>query len=303
MSDRLADHSDQHALQVRTGLLAGLLAYVMWGLLPIYFKLLHGVLAVEIVAHRVVWSVVFLALVLTVQRLFPQFLQALRQPRIVAALALSAILIALNWLVYVWAVGAHHVVAASLGYFLNPMVNVLLGMLVLKERLRRGQMVAILIALAGVAVLALDELQTLWISLTLAVSFALYGLVRKLTPVPSSVGLAVETLLLTPAALAALAWISHEQGIAFGDAPPITAALVGLGAITSVPLMLFAVAARSLRMITLGLMQYLSPSLQFLSGVLLFNEQLTSQRWASFLLIWTALALFIADSLRGIRRQ
>ena len=297
-----ATQAQAHAhAQRRAGLLAGLGAYGMWGLLPLYFKLLPGISAIEVVAHRVIWSVLFLAFVLAGYRLFPALWNALRQPRIITALGLSAVLIAVNWLVYVWAVDTGHVVAASLGYFLNPLVNVLIGTLILKETLRRGQVVAVLIAAAGVALLAIGEIQTLWISLTLATSFAFYGLVRKLTPVPSSVGLAIETLLLALPALAALGWIAQHGGLAFGRDGSTTALLIGLGAVTSVPLILFAMAARVLPMVTLGLMQYVAPTLQFLSGVLLFGEHLSPGRWASFLLIWFALALFIADSLRGAR--
>lgn len=286
----------------RAGLLAGLGAYGMWGLLPLYFKLIHGALPMEVVAHRIVWSVAFLAIVLAGYRLYPALRDSLRQPRIVAALAISALLIAANWLVYVWAVDTRHVVAASLGYFLNPLVNVLLGTLVLKERLQRGQFIAVLLAGVGVAILAAGEIQTLWISLSLAISFALYGLVRKLTPVPASVGLAVETLLLAPLALAVLAWVARDGSLVFGRDVGTTALLVGLGAVTSVPLILFASAARALPLVTLGLMQYIAPTLQFLSGVLLLGETLSPERWASFLLIWAALALFVWDSLRGARR-
>ncbi|BAK65280.1 conserved hypothetical membrane protein [Sphingobium sp. SYK-6] len=286
----------------RAGLLAGLGAYGMWGLLPLYFKLIHGALPMEVVAHRIVWSVAFLAIVLASYRLYPALRDSLRQPRIVAALAISALLIAANWLVYVWAVDTRHVVAASLGYFLNPLVNVLLGTLVLKERLQRGQFIAVLLAGVGVAILAAGEIQTLWISLTLAISFALYGLVRKLTPVPASVGLAVETLLLAPLALAVLAWVARDGSLVFGRDIWTTTLLIGLGAVTSVPLILFASAARALPLVTLGLMQYIAPTLQFLSGVLLLGETLSPERWASFLLIWAALALFVWDSLRGARR-
>lgn len=300
MPIREMDHL--HA-QRRAGLLAGLGAYAIWGVLPLYFKLLPGISAVEIVAHRVVWSVAFLAAVLAGYRLFPALLEALRRPRIVGALLLSAVLIAVNWLVYVWAVATDHVVAASLGYFLNPLVNVLIGTLLLKETLRRGQLVAVLIAAGGVALLALGEIQTLWISLTLATSFAFYGLVRKLTPVPSAVGLMVETLLLALPSLLALGWIAQHGGLGFGRDTPSTALLIGLGAVTSVPLILFAMAARVLPMVTLGLMQYVSPTLQFLTGVLLLGEHLSPERWGSFLLIWAALALFVWDSLRGARAR
>lgn len=283
----------------RSGLWAGLGAYAMWGLLPIYFKFLHQVSPFEIVAHRVIWSVIFLAFVLAAMRLYPAFIQVFRQPRILAALAASSLLIAANWIVYVWAVDTNHVVAASLGYFLNPLVNVILGTLVLKEKLRRGQAIAVMIAACGVAILAVSEWQTLWISLTLAISFAFYALVRKVTPVPSAAGLAVETVLLAIPALIFLAWLATQGSLVFGATPLLSIGLIGTGALTSVPLILFAVAARSLPMVTLGVMQYVAPSLQFISGIFLFNEPMSPIRWGSFLLIWIALGLFITDSLRG----
>lgn len=286
----------------RTGLLNGVAAYGLWGLLPLYFKLFPTVGSVEVVAHRVIWSVVFLAVVLIAVRLFPQFIAALRQPRILGALTISAVLIAVNWLVYIWAIYNAHVLAGSLGYFLNPLVNILLGMVFLHERLRRPQIVAVAIAALGVAVLAAGELQTLWISVTLAMSFALYGLVRKLTPVPAAVGLAVETLVLAPPALAALVWFGMAGTLAFGRDGVETALLIGTGAVTSVPLLLFAGAARRLPMITLGLIQYIAPSLQFLTGYFLLGEPLSTARLASFGLIWVALALFVGDSLRAMKR-
>jgi chloramphenicol-sensitive protein RarD len=286
----------------RTGLLNGFGAYTLWGLLPLYFKLFPRVGPVEVVAHRVIWSVAFLAIVLTSIRLVPHFGDALRRARILGALTISAVLIAVNWLVYIWAINNAHVLAGSLGYFLNPLVNILLGMVFLHERLRRMQVVAVMIAAVGVAVLAAGELQTLWISVTLAVSFALYGLVRKLTPVQAPVGLAVETLVLMPPALAALLWFAAHGTLAFGRDGVETALLIGTGAVTSVPLLLFAGAARRLPMITLGVIQYIAPSLQFLTGYFLFGEPLSAARLASFALIWVALALFVGDSLHALRR-
>ena len=286
----------------RTGLIHGFGAYVLWGLLPLYFKLFPHVSSVETVAHRIVWSVAFLAIVMTATGLFPSFLRDLRRPRIVGALSLSALFIAINWLVYIWAVNNDHVLAGSLGYFLNPLVNILLGMVFLHERLRRTQVVAVAIAAAGVAVLAAGELQTLWISVTLAMSFALYGLVRKLTPVPATVGLAVETLVLLLPALAALGWFAAHGTLAFGRDGLQSALLIGTGAVTSVPLILFAGAARRLPLITLGLIQYVGPTLQFLAGYFLLGEPLTTARLISFGLIWVALALFVGDGLRAARR-
>jgi len=293
----------ESAAQHRAGLLAGLGAYGLWGLLPIYFKLLPGVSALELVTHRIVWSVLFLAFVVAGYRLWPALVVACRQPRLIGALALSSLLIAVNWTVYMWAIETDHIVAGSLGYFLNPLVNVLLGTLVLKETLKRGQIIAVLLAGTGVAILAAGEWQTLWISLTLAVSFAFYGLVRKLTPVSAAVGLSVETIILALPALAYLYWLSTQGTLMFGRAPLLSLGLIGTGAITAIPLMLFARAARSLPLVTLGLMQYIAPSIQFFVGVFIYGELLSPERWASFMLIWAALALFVWDSLRGRTRR
>ncbi len=287
----------------RTGLLHGLMAYGLWGMLPLYFKLFPGVSPIELVAHRVIWSVAFLAALLTGMRLYPPLRAALCNPRILGALALSGLLIGINWLVFIWAVDAGHVLAASLGYFLNPLVNILIGTLFLHERLRRRQIVAVLIAAAGVAILAAGEMQTLWVSLSLAVSFAFYGLVRKLTPVPAGVGLAVETLVLTLPALAALGWFAQQGTLAFGRDGLEVIYMIGLGAVTSVPLLLFASAARRLSMTTLGLLQYVAPTLQFFTGVFLLGEPLSLPRILCFGCIWAALGLFVWDSLRARRRR
>lgn len=287
----------------RTGLLHGLAGYLIWGLLPLFFKLVDSVNPVEVVAHRALWALVFLAMILATRRLYPQLKSALTHPRILGALALSALFITINWLTYVSAVDSNHVVAASLGYFLNPLVSVLMGLVFLGEKLRRGQAIAVLIAAAGVAILAAGEIATLWISLTLAVSFACYGLVRKLTPVGAAVGLTVETLLLAPLALGTLFWFSAHGDPGFGRTATLSALLIASGAITALPLTLFASAARKLPLVILGLMQYITPTMQFLLGVLLFGEHLSPPRWASFALIWAALTLFIVDSVRGERQR
>jgi chloramphenicol-sensitive protein RarD len=286
----------------RTGLMHGLMAYLLWGLLPAYFKLFPDASPIEVVAHRVIWSVAFLAIVLAATRLYPVFIAALRNPRQLGALTLSALLIAINWLVFIWAVATDHVLAASLGYFLNPLVNILIGMIFLKETLRRGQIFAVGVAALGVAALAAGEWQTLWVSLSLAITFAFYGLVRKLTPVPAAVGLAVETLVLAPPAIAALLWFAHQGTLAFGREALETTLFVGLGVVTSIPLILFASAARRLPMVTLGLLQYVAPSMQFVMGVFIMGEALSTPRLLSFGLIWLALALFVGDSLRALKR-
>ena len=278
-------------------------AYGLWGLLPIFFKLLHAVTPVEVVAQRVIWSLVLIVGVLAARRNLSALGAALRDRRIVLPLTASALFIGFNWLVYVWSVNNGHVIAASLGYFLNPLVNVALGVLVLKERLRRGQAIAITIAAVGVAIMAAAALTTLWISVGLAVSFALYGLVRKLTPVAPMVGLGAETLLLAPLALAYLLWLWGHGGISLGQDSYTSSLLIFSGALTTVPLILFAMAAQRLPLTTLGLIQYLAPTLQFLCGVLLYGEKLTQGQMISFALIWLGLILFATDSLAAARKN
>ena len=284
-------------------MLAAVAAYGLWGLLPIFFKLLHAVTPVEVVAQRVIWSLILIVGVLAARRKLGALGAALRDRRIVLPLTASALFIGFNWLVYVWSVNNGHVIAASLGYFLNPLVNVALGVLVLKERLRRGQTIAIAIAAVGVAIMAAAAFTTLWISIGLAVSFALYGLVRKLTPVAPMVGLGAETLLLAPLALAYLLWLWGHGGISLGQDSYTSSLLIFSGALTTVPLILFAMAAQRLPLTTLGLIQYLAPTLQFLCGVLLYGEKLTQGQMISFALIWLGLILFATDSLAAARKN
>lgn len=295
-----AQHHDSN--ESRKGYLLGLICYAIWGFLPLYFHVLSSVGAFELVAHRVLWSLLFLAILVPLARQTRDLIAVLRQPRALAALALSAVLIAINWITYVWSVSTGHVVAASLGYFLNPLVNVALGVAVLGERLSRGQMSALAIAGIGVAVLAWGELSTLWISLTLAVSFALYGLVRKLTAVSAMAGLAVETLVLLVPSLIMIGFALEDGSSGLYGSTGTIALLAGTGIVTSVPLILFAAAARRLPMSTLGLLQYVAPTIQFLIGTLFLQERLSPGRWASFLLIWIGLALFVVDALRRARK-
>ncbi|HEX7742539.1 MAG TPA: EamA family transporter RarD, partial [Sphingobium sp.] len=273
------------------------------GLMPIFFKLLQGASAIEVVAQRILWSLFFIVALLAARGGIGSFVATLRNRRLLLALTASALLIGVNWLTYVWAVIDGHVIATSLGYFLNPLVNVALGVLVLGERLRRGQTVAIGIAAVGVAIMAGAALTTLWISVVLALSFAFYGLVRKLTPVSPTVGLGAEALILAPPALAYLLWLSSDGGLSFGQNPYITVMLVICGILPTVPLALFAMAAHRLPLATLGLMQYLAPTLQFLCGVLLYGEKLTHGQMMSFALIWLGLIRFAADSLSAARRN
>jgi len=288
---------------VRQGLLAAVAAYGTWGLLPIYFRLLHHVDAVEIVCQRILWSLLLILTLLLARRSLREVGAILRDRRLLFALSGSALMIGINWLTYVWAVNAGHVIAASLGYFLNPLVNVGLGMLLLGERLRLGQLAAVAVAAVGVAIMAATALTTLWISVALAFSFGFYGLIRKMTPVAPMVGLGVETFLLMPPAVAYLFWLSMHGGASFGQDMPTTVLLIAAGAVTTIPLVLFAIAAHRLPMATLGLLQYLAPSIQFLCAILLFGEKLTMGQMASFGLIWLSLVVFAADGLSAARRN
>ncbi len=249
------------------------------------------------------WSLLLILLLLAARGTMGPLRNILTTPRLLMALAASALFIGINWVVYVWAVSDNHIVAASLGYFLNPLVNVLLGVLVLRERLRRGQTLAIIVAACGVAILAASAITTLWISIMLALSFAFYGLVRKMTPVPPMAGLGAETLLLIPVALGYLGWSAQQGTLGFGQDMGTSLMLVLTGAVTTVPLVLFATAAQRLPMATLGLLQYIAPTMQFLVGVLLYGETLSHGQMASFGLIWVGLILFATDSYRAARRN
>lgn len=275
--------------------------YGIWGLLPLYFHLVDNVGPVEIIAHRVIWSLFLLLFLIAGRSGLGAFGAVLRDRRLMLPLAVSAMLIAANWLIYIWAVHRGHVIGASLGYFLNPLVNILLGYLFLKERLRTGQMAAVAFAGVGVAVLAVEALNTLWISLSLAFTFGFYGLIRKVTPVQPMRGLGAETLILTPAALGYLVWMGGSGGMVFGGDAQTSLLLVALGGLTTLPLLLFAMAAQRLSLATLGVLQYIAPTLQFLTGVLVFGEALNSAQMLSFGLIWVGLILFTIDTVRASR--
>lgn len=282
------------------GLKLGIAAYILWGFLPIYFKLLEGVPALQILAHRVLWSVLLLVLVVIARRRVGP-LRAAARGRTLLLLCASATLIAINWLVYIWATQHAHVLEASLGYFINPLLNVLLGVLVLRERVSRRQQIAVGVAALGVVVMAVAGGGALWISLLLAFSFGLYGLVRKVAAIDALGGLTVETLLLALPAAAVLAQAQMAGTQAFGTGSRIDLLLVAAGAITTLPLLLFAAAAKRMRYATLGLLQYIAPTLQFAQAVLLFGEPLRPVHIVTFGLIWTGCALYAADSLKQAR--
>jgi chloramphenicol-sensitive protein RarD len=282
------------------GVLSSAGAFFIWGMVPLYFRTLQGVSAFEIIAHRVLWSLLFLLLLLAVGRGFGQVRATLAQPRLVARLALTAALVTSNWLTFVWAVNAGRILETSLGYFITPQVNVLLGFLFLHERLRRPQWLAVLLAVAGVAnqIWMLGQLP--WISLVLALTFGSYGLFRKQIPVDAVTGLLVETLVAAPVALAFLVYLARTGGLGFAhQGGVVDALLAGLGVVTAVPLLLFAAGARRLRLATVGFLQYLAPTMTFLLAVLIYGEPLGPGRALTFLLIWAGIIVYAADSLRA----
>jgi chloramphenicol-sensitive protein RarD len=284
------------------GALYAALAYGTWGVLPIYWKALAGVPLVEVLAHRIAGTVIFTALLLAGLRRMPELGHALRSSRERRALLASGALIAINWGVFIWAVGAGRILETSLGYYLNPLVNVLLGTVFLRERLRRAQGIAVALAGAGVAVMLLSHGELPWIALTLALSFGLYGLLHKLTRVRPIAALAIETGALAPAALAYLLLATEPLGGALVSGGRLAQALLLLaGPITALPLLWFASAARRLRLSTLGLFQYLAPTLALLVAVFLYGETFTRAHGIAFLLIWSALALYSADALQASR--
>ncbi len=290
------------AAEARKGVAYGLSAYLLWGFLPVYFKLLSEVLPTEVVAQRILWSGVLLAGLIVAARRWPQLRAAFGNPKALKLLAGSAILIGVNWLIYIWAINNDHVLAGSLGYFLNPLVNVVMGVLILKEGLTRAQAVAVGLAGMGVAVLAIGAASGLWISLALALSFATYGLIRKVAPVDSLEGLTVETVLLAPVAAGYLFWLSSTGAARFSSELDLSVLLALGGVVTATPLLLFAAAARRLQYSTLGLLQYIAPTIQFLLAVLVFGEPLTTAHLICFAFIWSGLAVYAVDGLRRASR-
>ena len=288
----------------RAGLWLGLGAYGLWGVLPLYFKALVHVPSTEIVAHRILWSLVFLGVLATLFRRWGTIRTALATPRVMMTLTASALLIAVNWLIYIWAVISGHVLEGSLGYYLNPLINVLLGVVLLKERLSLAQKLAVGLAAAGVAVLAVGAGSGIWISLSLAVSFGIYGFLRKVAPVDSLEGLSIETAILAPVALGWVLWLQNSGEGGWGNWGWGTdVLLIVAGAVTAVPLLLFAAAAKRLPYSTLGFLQYVAPTIQFALAVLLFGERLTLAHIICFGAIWTALAIFAGDGLRMARNR
>ncbi|MCM0000418.1 MAG: EamA family transporter RarD [Erythrobacter sp.] len=281
---------------VASGLAPALGAYVMWGFLPLYLVLVRSVPPFEFVGWRIIWTLPLCLVIVAWRRQFPEFLAALKSPRSLLALLASAVLIGINWFVYIWAIMNGEVYATSIGYYLNPLLNVLLGTLVLGEKLSRRQWLAVAIAALAVALLAAGAITSLWISLTLGISFAVYGLVRKQVAVGSLPGLTIESAILLPIAVAIAGWYAiSPQGSSFGQDAWMSALIIFSGVVTAVPLLLFALAARRMDYSTLGFLQYIAPTIVFFLGLFVFHQPLAPEKLGSFVLIWVAVAVFVWD--------
>ncbi|WNO72962.1 MULTISPECIES: EamA family transporter RarD [unclassified Streptomyces] len=287
----------------RAGLLYGIGAYGMWGLVPLFWPLLKPSGAAEILAHRMVWSLAVVAVALLVVRRWGWVRELIRSPRKLGLITVAAAVITVNWGVYIWAVNSGHVVEASLGYFINPLVTIAMGVLLLKERLRPAQWVAVGTGFAAVLVLAIGYGQPPWISLTLAFSFATYGLAKKKVNIGGLESLAAETAIQFLPALGFLLWLGADGAATFGSHGVGHAALLAAtGVVTAAPLVCFGAAAIRVPLSTLGLLQYLAPVFQFLLGILYFHEAMPAERWAGFGLVWLALSCLTWDALRTARR-
>lgn len=286
----------------RRGVLFGFAAYAMWGLFPLYFPLLKPAGAIEILAHRVLWTLVVVGVMLAVRGRW-QWLRALAgDRRRLLLLTVAAVVIAVNWGVYIWAVNQGRVVDAALGYYINPLVTVLLGVMLLRELLRRWQWVAVGLATLAVLVLTIDVGRPPVIALVLAVSFATYGLMKNRVRMPALESLSVETLLLALPAAVAVGVIQARGHAAFGHGSVrVTVLLVGVGIITAIPLLLFGAAASRVPLSTMGLMQYITPTAQFLIGLLVVHEEMSNGRWIGFVIVWAALLVFSIDSVYAAR--
>lgn len=286
-----------------SGLAPAIGAYLIWGFLPLYLLLVRAVPAFEFVAWRIVWTLPICLAIVGLRRQGPDVRAAVADRRALGWLAVSSLLIGVNWLVYIWAIQSDEIYAASLGYYINPLLNVLLGTLFLGEKLSRIQWAAVALAALGVALLAESALTTLWISLVLALTFGSYGLVRRQIPVGSLPGLTIESALLFLPSLALAGWFAATQGSAFFVSPQLSALIVLGGFLTAIPLLLFAVAARRMAYSTLGFLQFLSPSIVFILGLTVFEQPLQKAQLACFACIWLAAAMFAWDLVRRQRLQ
>ncbi|HSM31131.1 MAG TPA: EamA family transporter RarD [Woeseiaceae bacterium] len=291
----LPDDAAARQLQ-HDGVLTALIAYVLWGLFPVYFKLVQSVAPTEVLAHRIVWAVPFGALILLVRRQWPEVRRACASPSTLFWLGLAALAISANWFIYIWAVQQDQVLQASLGYYINPLMYVIVGVLFLKERLRRPQVISVLLAAIGVSYLTIRGGQFPFVAISLALLFTLYGVIRKQVAIGAMPGLFIETLMLFPFAMAWLGWLMLEQQAAFaGSTVSLSLLLTLAGPLTVVPLLMFAIAARRLTLTVIGFMQFIAPTLQFIVGIY-YGEVLTTAHLVCFGCIWAAVAVFSVDA-------
>jgi chloramphenicol-sensitive protein RarD len=283
------------------GLLYGVSAYTLWGLFPIYWPLLKPANPLEIVSHRAVWTLVFCFIILALTKTLKSTLSLLKRPKIVAGLFLGSILISINWIIYIYAANNEHVVEASLGYYINPIVVIATGVIVLKEKMRPLQWTAVGIATLGVAVLTIDYGRLPWIALGLALSWGSYGLVKKQLGLGALEGLSIETLLSSGFYLAYLIWLGNSGEGHFNYSLPLTLLLIGGGAVTAIPLLLFNGSTNRLPLTLIGLLQYITPTIQFCIGVWYYNEDMSTARWVGFLIIWVALMSLAIDLVKSSR--
>jgi chloramphenicol-sensitive protein RarD len=293
--------SDQRATETPPGSAAGLImgvtAFLIWGITPAYWKQIPQISPLEIVLHRITWSFLFLMPIILWRGQWRDFIAVFTQPKRLSVLAITSALVSLNWLLYIWAVQNGHILQASLGYYINPLVNVLMGIVFLGERLRRMQLAALLVASMGVGYLTFFVGVFPWVSLTLAFSFAVYALIRKVAAVGPLVGLTIETLLLSIPATIGLAWLhASDVGAFLRDGWTTDIFLIGAALVTALPLLLFNVSARRLRLSTIGFIQYIGPTCMFLIGVLVYHEPFALPQLISYSIIWTALVLYTMDS-------
>ena len=283
------------------GLLFGVSAYSLWGIFPLYWPLLEPANPLEIVSHRAVWTLVFCFIVLAATKALKSTLATLKRPKVAVKLFLSSLLVSINWLVYIWATNNEHVVEASLGYYINPLIIIGFGVIFLKEKMRGLQWAAVTIASIGVLVLTLDYGRLPWIALTLAVSWGSYGLVKKQLGLGALEGLAIETFISSFFYLAYLIYVGNQGTGQFGQGWGLTLLLMSAGAITAIPLLLFNGSTNRLPFTTIGLLQYITPTLQFSIGVWVLNEDMPTARWAGFLIIWVALVALTLDLVKSSR--
>nr|WP_255670448.1 EamA family transporter RarD [Aeromicrobium wangtongii] len=287
----------------RSGVGFGVAAYLCWGFFPLYWPLLDPAGSLEVLAHRFVWSMVFVLVAITAMRKWPAILAIARDRRLMLILGIASVTIAFNWGGFIYGVTNGHVIETSLGYFINPLVTVLLGVFVLKETLRPVQWLAVAIGAAAVVVLTIDYGRLPWVALLVAFSFAIYGFLKKKADLGAFESLGMETAILFPVALTFLIVLQLRGNLTFGhEGPANMMLLIGTGIVTAIPLLLFGAAATRLSLTTTGLLQYLGPILQFATGLLIFREDMTGARWAGFVLVWLALAIFTVDAISSRRR-